>query len=74
LLKGNVGVGQTVPTASVHVRAGTAAAGTAPIKLAPGTLLAALELGALEFVDNGTTGHLYITLNIASVLTRVQLD
>jgi len=34
-------------------------------------LLANLVLGALEFYDDGTTGHLYITQNVGGVLTRV---
>lgn len=70
---GRVGIGTTTPSALLNIIAGTAAAGTAPLKLTPGTLLTTPELGAIEFVDNGTIGHLYITLNIASVLTRVQI-
>jgi len=27
----------------------------------------------MEFVDNGTTGHLYITLNIGGVATRKEI-
>jgi len=58
---------------SCILAAGTATAGTAPLKLTSGTLLSVLELGAIEFVDNGTIGHLYITQNVAGVLTRVQI-
>jgi hypothetical protein len=36
-------------------------------------LTANLTLGALEFYDDGTTGHLYVTLNVAGVLTRRQI-
>lgn len=36
-------------------------------------LLTTLQLGALEFYDDGTNGHLYITKNVGGVLTRVQL-
>jgi hypothetical protein len=68
---GNVGIGETTPTAVLHLKAGTATAGTAPIKLTAGTLLTTPELGALEYVDDGTTGHLYFTLKIATVTTRV---
>ena len=60
----------TTPDAKIKISASSGAAGTAPIKFSAGTLLGALELGALEFVDNGTNGHLYITRNIAGVLTR----
>lgn len=70
---GNVGIGSTTPTARVHIAAGTATANSAPIKFTAGVLLTTLELGALEFVDNGTAGHLYITLNVAGVLTRIQI-
>ncbi len=67
----DLGVG--VATAMMHLPAGAAGAGRAPLKFEAGVLLAAPELGALEFVDNGTTGHLYLSLNVAGVLTRVQI-
>lgn len=70
---GNVAIGVVAPTARLHLPAGAAAAGLAPLKLEPGTLLTAPELGAVEFTDDGTNGHLYITLNVAGVLTRVQI-
>ncbi len=53
---GNLGVGIT-PTAALHLKAGTAAAGTAPLKLTAGTNLTTPEAGAIEF--DGTS--LYIT-------------
>ncbi len=68
-----LGIGVDPPSAIVNIAAGSATAGTAPLKFTPGTLLTTPELGAMEFVDDGTTGHLYITLNVASVLTRVQI-
>ena len=46
---GNVGIGQTTPTAMLHLKAGTAAAGTGPLKLTAGTNLATPENGAIEF-------------------------
>jgi hypothetical protein len=49
------------------------APGRTPIRLQPGTLLATPAIGALEFVDDGTTGHLYITVSVAGVPTRVLL-
>lgn len=73
LAGGRVGISVVAPTAMLHLKAGTATASTAPLKLTAGTLLATPELGAIEFTDNGTTGHLYITLNQAGVLTRVQI-
>lgn len=49
---GNVGIGTTTPTAALHIRPGTATAGTAPLKLTAGTNLTVPENGAIEF--NGT--------------------
>ncbi len=42
----------TTPTAVLHIKAGTAAAGTAPIKLNSGTILTTTEAGAIEFNNN----------------------
>ena len=70
---GKFGFGVTSPTAVIHLKAGTAAAGTAPIKLSAGTLNTAVELGAIEFTDDGTTGKLYIVVNVAGVLTRKEI-
>lgn len=48
-----VGFGNiALPSAYVHIAAGTAAAGTAALKLTPGALLTAIEDGAFEY--NGT--------------------
>lgn len=55
LLKGeigsNVGIMLDIPTARLHLPAGTATANTAPLKFTAGTLLnpAALEAGAMEY-------------------------
>lgn len=57
LKNGNVGIGQNTPTAYLHLKAGTATAGTAPIKLTAGTNLTTPENGALEY--DGT--NLYFT-------------
>jgi hypothetical protein len=67
---GNIGIGMAAPTAKLHLPAGTTIANTAPLKMTAGTLLTVLELGAIEFTDDGTTGHLYMTMNVAGVLTR----
>jgi hypothetical protein len=56
-----LGVGVTAPTAVMHLKAGTAAASTAPIKLTTGTLMATPEIGAVEY--DGTSA--YITLGDA---------
>ena len=49
ILKGNVGIGTTPPTASLHIKAGTTIAGTAPVKFSTGDLLAVPESGTIEF-------------------------
>ena len=64
--KGNVGIGLTNPAAVLHLGAGTATAGKAPLKFTAGTNLTTPETGAVEF--NGT--HFYGTVGA----TRYQLD
>lgn len=54
----NLGVGLTTVTALVHIKAGTATAGTAPLKLTSGTNMTTPESGAFEF--DGTS--LYFTV------------
>lgn len=56
----------TTPTALVHIAAGTAAVGTAPIKLVSGTAMTITEDGAMEYHNS----HLYFTIGS----TRYQLD
>jgi len=66
----NVGVSNvnsSSPTARLHLPAGTTAAGSAPLKIEPGTNMSSTENGAIE--SNGT--HLYWT---DSGGTRHQLD
>lgn len=46
---GKLGIGVTVPTAILHLKAGTATASTAPLKLTSGTVLTTAEAGAIEF-------------------------
>ena len=46
---GNIGIGVSAPTAAIQIKAGTAAAGTAPLKLTDGPLTAAAEPGAIEY-------------------------
>lgn len=65
---GRVGIGVTSPTGVVHIKAGTATAGTAPLKFTAGTNLTTTEAGAVEF--DGT--HLYFTATNGG--TRYQLD
>ena len=46
---GNAGLGITAPTAVLHLKAGTAAASTAPLKFTTGTNLTTPEVGAFEY-------------------------
>ena len=46
---GNVGIGVTAPSAALQLKAGTATAGTAPLKLTSGALLGTAEAGAIEY-------------------------
>jgi hypothetical protein len=49
LSAGNIGIGVTAPTASLHIKAGNVSAGTAPLKLTDGPLLTTVEPGAIEY-------------------------
>ena len=49
---GKVGIGTTSPTAVLHLKAGTATANTAPLKLTSGTLNTTPEAGAVEFLTD----------------------
>lgn len=53
---GNLGIGVTVPTAVLHLKAGTATASTAPLKFNSGTLLSSPEAGAIEFLTDAYYG------------------
>jgi hypothetical protein len=63
-----LGIAVSVPTASVHIKAGVATASGAPLKFNAGTNLTTTEAGAIEY--DGT--HLYFTATAAG--TRFQLD
>lgn len=63
---GRHGFGVASPTAVVNIKAGTATAGTAPIKLIDGTLMTTEEVGALEY----SGGKLYFT----NILKRKVID
>jgi hypothetical protein len=65
---GRVGINQTLPTAFLHLPAGTASANSAPLKFTTGTLLTTTEGGTVEY--NGS--HLYFTATNGG--TRYQLD
>jgi len=45
-----VGIGTTDPSAVLHLKAGTATAGTAPFKMTPGVVNTVAEAGTLEYI------------------------
>jgi len=49
---GRVGIGTATPTAVLQLKAGTATASTAPLKLTSGALLTVAEAGAIEFLTD----------------------
>lgn len=51
-----VAIGLTAPTAFLHIKAGTAAASSAPIKLTSGVLNTTAEVGAIEFLTDAFYG------------------
>ncbi|HLP86503.1 MAG TPA: tail fiber domain-containing protein, partial [Candidatus Paceibacterota bacterium] len=65
-LKGNVGIGLTNPTSYLNLKAGTATAGTSPLKFTSGVLLTIPEDGSIEY--NGS--HYYGSIGTR----RYQLD
>jgi hypothetical protein len=54
---------------TITVRAGTATAGTAPLKFSSGTLTTAAEVGAMEFNND----HLYFTITTGTSRKKVAL-
>ena len=53
---GNVGIGETTPTAVLHLKAGTTAASSAPLKFTSGSLNTTAEAGAVEFLTDAYYG------------------
>lgn len=49
LNSGEVGIGNITPSARLHIQAGTATAGTGPLKYTTGTLLTTPEVGVSEY-------------------------
>ena len=60
------GINVGIPAAQLHIKAGTATAGTAPIKLVSGVPLTVPDDGSIEYDNN----HLWFTIGS----TRYQLD
>lgn len=66
---GRVGIGLT-PTAVLHIKAGTATASSAPIKLTSGVVLTTAEAGAIEF----TTDDFFATITTGAARKAFVLD
>lgn len=67
---GSLGLGQTTPTAVLHLKAGTATASTAPLKFTAGTVNTTPEAGTMEFT-NAEDG---LTFTAVSTRRQVVLD
>lgn len=67
---GSLGLGQTTPTAVLHLKAGTASASTAPLKFTAGTVNTTPEAGTMEFT-NAEDG---LTFTAVSTRRQVVLD
>lgn len=65
---GKVGIGQTTPTAYLHLPASTTAASTAPVKIAKGVLMTSPEIGAIE----RDSKNLYVTDDTTKRQTLIQ--
>jgi hypothetical protein len=65
----SVGIRQATPTAHLHIGAGAATAGDAPLKLTTGPLLTTAEQGAFEFV----APDLYFTTATSNGRHRIDL-
>ena len=69
---GNLGIGVPSPTAYLNIKAGTATAGTAPIKLTAGTNLTAPEAGAIEY--DGTNLYFTPSATRETIATKTYAD
>ena len=67
---GNIGIGVAAPTATLHLKAGTATASTAPFKYTSGTLLTTAEAGAKEFL----TDKEYLTITTGAARKEITLN
>ena len=67
---GNAGFGVTVPTAVLHLKAGTTTANTAPLKFSSGALMTAPQIGAVEFL----TDKFYSTITTGTARKEFTLN
>ena len=74
---GLVGIGTTTPTAVLHLKAGAAAASSAPLKFTSGTNLTTPEAGAVEFdgtnlfFTTGSTRQIAVAATSALTSSRI---
>lgn len=69
LSTGQAGFGQSTPTATIHLKAGTTSASSAPLKFTSGSLMTTAEAGAVEFltdafygtITTGTARRMFVT-------------
>lgn len=67
----NISIGTgAVPTAYIHLKAGTSSANTAPLKFTSGTLNTTAEAGAIEFL----TDKFYATITTGAVRKEITLN
>lgn len=67
---GKLGLGISTPLAVLHLKAGTSAATTAPLKFTSGTLLTIPEIGAVEFLSD----KFYGTITTSAVRKELTLN
>jgi len=67
-LGGKIGVGISSPTAYLHLKSGTTAANTAPLKFTSGSLLSTEEAGTIEFLTD--TFYMTATNGVAGSTKR----
>ena len=53
---GNVGIGNSTPTAILHLKAGSATANTSPLKFTSGATMSIAEAGSVEFLTDAYYG------------------
>lgn len=69
---GNVGFGSAItnPSATIHIKAGTTAASTSPLKFTSGALMTSAEAGAHEFL----TDDYYLTITTGTARKGIVLN
>ncbi len=66
---GKLGIGVSVPTAYLHLKAGSTSANSAPQKFSSGSLMTTAEAGAVEFL----TDDYYLTITTGAARKKIAL-